>query len=302
MFNMLKICNKNLIVTGKLIRTARIEEEWFQDVNEPEKIIDALRQNSTKVDIFSFWQRLPESTPKYKYYMEWDDIAVLPVKSYDYWWSKQIKSRTRGLIRKAEKEGVVVKEAEFNDDFVKGMVSIFNETPVRQGRPFWHYGKNFETVKNQFSKYLFREELIGAYYKDELIGFIMLCYAETYAVTGQIISKLVHRDKAPNNALLAAAVQICDRKKIPYLVYLSWTTGSLTEFKRRNGFQKFSLPRYYIPLTTRGKVALRLALHRGIKGVIPESMKGPLVKLRSSWYEKVLSLKNQNYSAQNSET
>ena len=145
--------------------------------------------------------------------MEWDDIAVLPVKSYDDWWSKQIKSRTRGLIRKAEKEGVVVREAEFNDDFVRGMVSIFNESAIRQGKPFWHYGKDFETVKREFSRYLFREDLIGAYYNDELIGFIMLAYAGPYAITGQIISKLAHRDKAPNNALLAKAVEICDRKR-----------------------------------------------------------------------------------------
>src|SRR5712691_11228670 len=126
MLDMLQICNKSLIITGKLVKIARIEEEWFDDVEEPEEIVNALRQNSTKVDIFSFWQRLPDSTPKYQYHMEWDDIAVLPVKNYDYWWSKQIKSRTRGLIRKAEKDGVIVKGAEFNDDFVKGMVSIFN--------------------------------------------------------------------------------------------------------------------------------------------------------------------------------
>src|ERR1043166_6397166 len=169
MASILQICNKNMVVTGKIVRTARIEEEWFDDVEEPEEIIDDLRQNSIKVDIFSFWQRFPEKTPKYQYYMEWDDIAVVPVKSYDYWWSKQIKARTRGLIRKAQKEGIVVKEAEFTDDFIKGMVSIFNETPVRQGRPFWHYGKSFETVKREFSRFLFRATLIGAYLGEGLI-------------------------------------------------------------------------------------------------------------------------------------
>jgi hypothetical protein len=130
----------------------------------------------------------------------------------------------------------------------------------------------------------------------------MLSYAGTYAVTGQIIAKLAYRDKAPNNALLAQAVKICARKKIPYLVYLSWTTGSLTEFKRRNGFQKVSLPRYYIPLTTKGKVALRLALHRGLKSAIPERIRGPLLKLRSRWYEMGLTLKNQNYNAPHAES
>ena len=59
----------------------------------------------------------------------------------------QIKSRVRNQIRKAEKEGLVVKEVPYDDDFVRGMTAIFNESPVRQGRPFWHYGKSFETVK-----------------------------------------------------------------------------------------------------------------------------------------------------------
>jgi hypothetical protein len=294
MFDEVQILDKRLIVTGRLLKLARIDQEWYFDVEEPESIVEVLRQNSIKVDIFTFWQRLPESIPRYKYHMEWEDIAALPVKSYDYWWSKQIKSRTRGLIRKAEKEGVVVREAEFNDSFVKGMVSIFNESAIRQGKPFWHYGKDFDTVKREFSRYLFREDLIGAYYKDELIGFIMLAHAGPYAMTTQIISKIAHRDKAPNNVLLAKAVEICVRKEIPYLVYLNWGIGSLTEFKRRNGFQKVSLPRYYIPLTIRGKVALRLDLHRGFMGIIPERLKGRLIKLRSLWYERRQNLKAQN--------
>ena len=197
MSDLLRIHNKDLIVAGRLIRTVRIEQEWYDDVGDPEEIVEALRQNSIKADIFTFWQRLPDSTPRYTYHMEWDDIAVLPVKSYDDWWSKQIKSRTRGLVRKAEKEGVVIREVEFNDDFVRGMVSIFNESPIRQGKPFWHYGKDFETVKREFSRYLFREDFIGAYYNDELIGFIMFAYAGQYAITGQIISKLDIEIKLP---------------------------------------------------------------------------------------------------------
>ena len=61
--------------------------------------------------------------------------------------------------------------------FVRGMTSIFNETPIRQGRPFLHYGKDFETVKREFSRFLFREEIFGAYVGEELVGFIMLADA-----------------------------------------------------------------------------------------------------------------------------
>ncbi|HEY1248597.1 MAG TPA: GNAT family N-acetyltransferase [Nitrososphaera sp.] len=308
-----QIENKSLIVSGKIIKTAELEQEWYDYVGEPEEIVEGLRKNSVKADIFTFWQGLPEVsaphltvTPRYKYYMEWDDIAVLPIKSYDYWWSKQTNSSIRGKVRKASKQGLIVRDAEFSEDFVRGMVDIFNESPIRQGKPFWHYGKDFETVKREFSRYLFREELFGAYYNDELIGFIMLAYGENFVYLGQIISKMKHRDKATNNALIAKAVEICDQKRIPYLVYARWdsywNSGSLTDFKRYNGFQKVSLPRYYIPLTIKGEVALRLALHRGFKGVIPMipvRVQEPLVKLRSRWYEMMLTRKHPNYNASN---
>jgi hypothetical protein len=250
----------------------------------------ALKQNAGRVDLFTFCQRLPETTPKYEYYMDRDDIAVLPVKSYDHWWSKQIKSSTRAMVRKAAKQDVLVRKAEFDDDFVRGMVSIFNETPIRQDRRYGHYEKDFGTVKREFSKYLFREELLGAYYKDELIGFIMLAYTGQSAVLSQIISKVKYRDKAPNNALIAKAVECCDQKKIPYLVYARWDMGSsLTEFKRHNGFENVSLPRYYVPLTVKGRVVLRLGLHRRLEKVIPEGIKARLKKLRVLWYARAKS-------------
>src|SRR5437867_13335846 len=121
------------------------------------------------------------------------------------------------MVRKAKKAGIEVREASYDDAFVQGMTDIFNETPVRQGRQFWHYGKDFETVKQQFSRYLFREELIGAYYHGELIGLVMLGNAGRFAVTGQIISKIEHRDTATNNALIANAVEVCERKGFRYL-------------------------------------------------------------------------------------
>ena len=169
------------------------------------------------------------------------------------------------------------------------MTDIFNETPIRQGKPFWHYGKDFETVKREFSRFLFREDLIGAYYNGELIGFIMLADAGKFAVLGQIISKIEHRDKAPNNALLAKAIEICERKNIPYLVYAKWDDGTLGAFKRHNGFQKINLPRYYVPLGPMGKVAIKLRLHHGIKGVIPTRVQERLKGYRRVWVSKVKS-------------
>ena len=216
--------------------------------------------------------------------MEWESIAALPIKTYDYWLSTQVDSNTRRGIKKAEKKGVEVKTANFDDEFVKGITNIFNETPVRQGKPFWHYRKDFETVKKEMSDRLEKATFIGAYYNNDLIGFIKLLNAGRYADMVEILSKVEHWDKSPNNALIAKAVEICAEKWIPYLVYALWPRGSLGEFKRRNGFEKIDLPRYYIPLTVRGQIFLKLQVHHGITGIIPEKLKVRLINLRRKWY------------------
>jgi hypothetical protein len=190
----------------------------------------------------------------------------------------------RNQLRKAAKEGLVTKEATFDDDFVRGMTNIFNETPVRQGRKFWHYGKDFHTVKKQFSRYIYREDMIGAYYKNEMIGFVMMGNAGRYGTTGQIISSIKHRDKFTNNALIGKAVELCEKKNLPYLAYLHWNDDSLSEFKRRCGFERTRVPRYFVPLTPKGKLALNLGLHRGWKALVPGRFKAALKKLRSDWY------------------
>ena len=272
---------------GGLITMVRLEDEWYEDVVDPEHAIAALKSALSTADILTFWQRPPDTEPRYRFHTEWERLAVLPVTTFNDWWSKQIKPETRNLVRKAHKKGVEVREAVYDDEFVRGMTAIFNETPIRQGRRFWHYGKDYETVKQQFSRYLFREELLGAYCDGELIGFMMLGDAGRYGFVGQIISKLEHRDKSPNNALMAKAVEVCERRQLPRLVYTHWGDGPLVNFKRHNGFLEMQLPRYYVPLTRWGHLAIRLGRHRGWKTLVPPSVKDRLKTFRSRWLNLV---------------
>ena len=114
-----------------------------------------------------------------------------------------------------------------------------------------------------------RERMIGAYYEGEMIGFIMLANAGRFGITGQIISSLKHRDKSTNNALIAKAVEVCAQQGLGYLIYLFWSEDSLAEFKRRCGFEPVRVPRYWVPLTWKGRLALACGLHRGWKAMIP---------------------------------
>ena len=268
-----------------LVSVASLEEQWYEDVNDPDFVVGALADSEARPDIFTFWQRVPETERRYQYYAEWESLAVLPIKSFDYWWNKQAKGTTRNMVRKSQKAGVEVREAVFDDDFVRGMVDIFNESPVRQGFRFWHYGKDFETVKREFSQFLFREDLIGAYYQGELIGFAMLANAGRYGMVGQFVAKLKHRDKATNNALMAKMIEVCEKRQLPYLTYTTWRETSLVDFKRHSGFQEMRVPRYFVPLTLKGKLALKLGFHHGLKGNLPDAIKKPLKKLRRRWHD-----------------
>lgn len=279
-----------LTISGRVIRTARLTDEWYRDVEDPELLIERLkaerRKGQLNADIFTFWQRLPEINRKYNYFTEWESIAALPIKDYTFWWERQINPKVRNMIRKAEKRGVEIRIVEYSDEFVEGMTKIFNETPLRQGRPFWHFGKDFETVRREFARNIFREQLIAAYYMNELVGFIMLADAGKFAMTTQILGSIHHRDKSVVNALLAKAVQICLEKKRSYLVYASWVDGTLGEFKRHNGFERIDLPRYYVPLSAKGMLLLKAHLQRGLGGIVPKKVLETLKYLRQKWYAR----------------
>jgi len=266
------------------VRVLQLEDEWYEDIERPDELVAMLKANvDTRVDLLTFWQRYPDVEPRYAYHVEWQDIAVLPIESYAAWWEQGIKSRVRSLIRKSEKQGVEVRVTPFDDAFVAGMTRIFNEAPIRQGRRFWHYGKDFKTVKEQFSRYVHREHMIGAYLGEELIGFMMICNTGRFGLVGQLMASIHHRDKAPNNALIAKAVESCAERGLDSLIYLFWSDDSLAEFKRRCGFQKVRVPRYYVPLTPIGSLALKAGIHRGIRGMIPPHMKSMYKRVRAQW-------------------
>ena len=278
------IGNKTIVIQGKFIKTARIKDEWWEDIGNPKLVIDEFKTIKIKPDLFTFWQRLPEIKPKFNYFMEKEAISVLPIDTFENWWNSQIRSPTRNRIKKAERRGIVTKFVSFNDGLVKGIMNIFNETPVRRGKPFWHYGKDFNTVKKEWSRDLDKSDFIGAYYKDNLIGFIKMVYAENFAAVVQNLSMMKHRKKYTNNALMAKAVELCTKQQIPYITYGGWRRGSHADFLSRNGFEKILMPRYYVPLTFKGRIILKLKLHKGIKEILPKSITAVLYNLRTKYY------------------
>lgn len=293
MHALIKLCGRDIKIQGQLVRVARIDGEKFLFLDDPNPVLDGLRKCGIRVDIFTFMQRLPETSPKYSYPMEMDNLAVLPVSTFDHWWTKQIGFKARNKAKQAEKRGITVREVVFDDILVQGICEVYNECPVRQGALFQHYGMDIEAVRKHASTFLDSSIFIGAFLDGKLIGFVKLTLDETRTQAGlmHIVSMVGHKDKAPTNALVAQAVRSCADRRIPYLVYSNFAYGkkqqsSLSDFKERNGFQRIDLPRYYVPLTRTGRVAFRLGLHQRLVDHLPGPMVAKLRELRKAWHER----------------
>ena len=284
---------RNIMLSGRAIRTARIDGETYRFIEDPEPILADLRRSGQRVDLFTFLQRVPETSPRFNYPMELDNLAVVELPSFDHWWNEQIGFKARNKAKQAEKRGVVLREIQFDESLARGIREIYNETPIRQGRKFFNYGKTIETIRREASTFLDCSIFIGAYFEGTLIGFAKLTVDETGTQAGlmHIISMVQHREKAPTNALIAHAVRACSQRGIRYLIYSHFAYGnkthdSLSDFKERNAFRRVDLPRYYIPLTPVGRAALRLGLHQSIHHHLPEGLIATIRKYRAAWYSR----------------
>jgi hypothetical protein len=287
---MINLGEQSIKVEGRAIRIARIDGEKFKFPTTPEELLGKIRRCGNRVDLFTFMQRVVEPEPKYSFPMEWDNLAVLPISTFEHWWEKQLGFKARNKAKQAQKKGVTVREVPFDDALVQGIWQIYNETPIRQGRRFPHYGKDVETVRREAATFPESSIFVGAFLGEQLVGFTKLVTDETGTQAGlmHIVSLLSQRDKAPTNALVAESVRACANRKISNLVYSNFAYGkkqsdSLSDFKERNGFQRVDLPRYFVPLTAAGHLALRFGLHHRMADRIPESVAARLREFRNKW-------------------
>ncbi len=289
----MKIENRELVSSGRLLRIGSLDGEGYFFLAQPERVLQAVRHANANIDLFTFTQCLSETKPLFNYPYEIFNFAALTITSFDEWWNRQIGFKARNKAKQAQKNGVTIRETPMSDALMRGIWEIYNETPVRQGRRFLHYGKSLECVRRLSTTYPEKSIFIGAYYSDRLIGFVKLLFDAAHACAGMvhILSLIAHRDKSPTNALVAAAIRACAERKLAYLTYSSFAYGnklnsSLSEFKQRNGFARVDVPRYFVPLTRWGSFAWKHGFHRGLKERLPENVASQLRNLRSAWYQR----------------
>ena len=278
------LVNNHAIVTkGKVCRIAHLRDEPYECVADAKPFIEELKRAKTGTDILSFTQSIGETQPKFDLPHEWDSYAVLPITTYDDWFKNQIDFKTRNKVRKVGKNGIVLRESELTDEFVRGVIGIYDESPFIQGRKNWHYQKSLEEMRKMLGTFPDRSIFVGAYLKDEMIGFIKLIHRGNIVNFIHIISKVAHRDKAPTNGLLAKAIEISAARKAAFLHYGIWSRRGMGVFKINHCFIEQKIPRYYVPLNLKGSVALKLKLHQSFRSRIPQKWVDGAVGLRNKW-------------------
>ena len=95
---------------------------------------------------------------------------------------------------------------------------------------------------------------------------------------------------------MAKAAEICYARGISYITYGLYNYGNKTDsplrqFKTRNGFEEILVPRFYVPLTAWGKLCMKVKLHRGLIGILPNSVITFGVNARTKWYNFVHPIK-----------
>lgn len=287
-----------LIAGGKWLRIAHIRGEEMRDeeLGNPELYLAALQRDTDRVlraDIFSFTQKLPATLPKYPYFMEWESVAAISLSSYEQWW-RSLPQESRKNVRRSQKRGVLVKVKNFDEELIRGLKEVNDDSPVRQGMRNAYYGLTLEETRERYEEFVGRCDFICAYFGEEMIGFLHLVYRRDVAAILNLTTKPSHFDKRPANALLAKAVEICEERKLSHISYGLYNYGnkrdsSLTEFKTRNGFEEILVPRYFVPLTVWGRLCLMAKLHRGLIGILPSSVISAGLRTRMMWYDWVYS-------------
>ena len=106
MRRLVTVYGKEIRICGRFLRIAQLEGDGYEFLADPDTMIDALRRSSVSIDLFTFLQKLPDTSPKYSYPMEWDNLAVVPVSTFEHWWTRQIRPEARNGPGRRKRRGL----------------------------------------------------------------------------------------------------------------------------------------------------------------------------------------------------
>src|SRR5262249_20070863 len=123
----LKIDDHVVVITGRFVKVAKIFDAYWLEADklpDPSRVIAGLKEVANPPDLFTYTERVPRTEPRFDYHLEWDNVAAIPVSTHEHWLQKQISSASRRNVKTSEKKGVTVRVCEFDEQYIRGIMSI----------------------------------------------------------------------------------------------------------------------------------------------------------------------------------
>lgn len=196
------------------------------------------------------------------------DVLNVQGRSFEEIWMKGFSKHARNRARKAEKEGVSVREIERLDEWISDMHLCNMSSFSRQKR----YPRYPHSDEEAFLVYLNRHKAIlgenyrvyGAFFGNRLIAYMATLEFNGLIVIGLLMSLSNFLSRCPNDALLRYLVDYACRSEIRWIYYsfdrVSYSSkrpslhSSLRRFKFEHGFKEYPMKIYYLKLTKAGAV------------------------------------------------
>ena len=195
------VCDKEIKIQGTFVRIARIDGDKYNSPTDPDAMLGSPAKAAGHGSIFSRFCRGSQK-PSRSIATRWSGTTWRFCRFRLLKTGGTIKSvPTRAIERvKRRKRASCCARCPATKSLFKGICGIYNESPVRQGKSFPHYGMTIERAREYASTYPDRSIYVAAFVGDTMIGFIKLVMDETRttACLVHILSMIQHKDKAPD--------------------------------------------------------------------------------------------------------
>src|SRR4051812_13006992 len=93
---------RTVITTGTWLRRAEIMDDELlegESVTDLDQFVAALKA-MCRADIFTFAQKFPDTTPRWKQRLEWDNVAVVPITTLADWLQHRVAHDARKAVNR----------------------------------------------------------------------------------------------------------------------------------------------------------------------------------------------------------
>ncbi len=171
------------------------------------------------------------------------EAAIIRVPSNYEQYLDDVGPKTRNMIRKAERSGVVFREFDWNER-LDDIYEINRSSETRQGHRMTAGYRNYPERVDPAERSTYGILHIGGFVGHKLVAYVEMYVCGNFAFVNRILGHKEYLNTGVMNGLVAASVRHGMKNGIDYINYLMMEDrehDTLSGFKYRVGFRPFSV-------------------------------------------------------------